>query len=225
MMARAQHSLCERRRRSAREKITEVLIDAAARAKAKMAALHAEPACLLDFWARQINAEIDEAHAKGEEPPAYASNRAMAETTMDFLFASQDASTAALVWCLHYLSEHPAVLARVRAEQERVRANNAPLTYEVMEQLVYTRQVVKEILRIRPPPVRPRSLRVRRWWPLACWGRLPSARRGCVRRHCTEVCVPFGGSCVVLPHGCPRVWHAISHTPCSPWCRTLRAVT
>lgn len=145
------HSPCTCR---AREKIVETLTEAAARAKEKMAAPGAEPVCLLDFWARQINAEVAEATQKGEEPPPYTGDHAMAETVMDFLFASQDASTASLVWCFHFLSEHPDVLARVRAEQARVRPHNEQLTYEIMEQLVYTRQVVKEILRVRPPPVR-----------------------------------------------------------------------
>jgi len=45
------------------------------------------------------------------------------------------------------------VLAKVRAEQERVRQGNydKPLTYEMMEEMVYLHAVVKESLRVRPP--------------------------------------------------------------------------
>lgn len=32
---------------------------------------------------------------------------------IDFLFASQDASTASLVWCLTLMADHPDVLAKV----------------------------------------------------------------------------------------------------------------
>ncbi len=43
-------------------------------------------------------------------------------------------------------------LAQVREEQERVRPDaSAPINAEVLNQLTYTRQVVKEILRYRPP--------------------------------------------------------------------------
>jgi cytochrome P450 family 710 subfamily A protein len=39
----------------------------------------------------------------------------MADTVMDFLFASQDASTASLVWLTCLLAERPDVLAKVCA--------------------------------------------------------------------------------------------------------------
>lgn len=64
----------------------------------------------------------------------------------------QDASTASLVWTLTQMAEHPDVFAKVRAEQEAMRPNlDAPITGEELNQMVYTRQVVKEILRFRPP--------------------------------------------------------------------------
>ena len=67
----------------------------------------------------------------------------MGDAMMDFLFASQDASTASLTWAIHYMSEQPALLARVRAEQAAVRPNGEPLTYELLEQMTYARCVVK----------------------------------------------------------------------------------
>ena len=36
-----------------------------------------------------------------------------ADAMIDFLFASQDASTASLVWCLTLMADHPDVLAKV----------------------------------------------------------------------------------------------------------------
>ena len=45
-----------------------------------------------------------------------------------------------------------AITLQVREEQKRLRPDiNAPITGDVLNEMVYTRQVVKEVLRIRPP--------------------------------------------------------------------------
>ena len=72
-----------------------------------------EPTCLMDFWAQRCLAEVSEAAEAGVPPPVHTGNRAMADTVMDFLFASQDASTASLVWVTCLMAEHPEVLAKV----------------------------------------------------------------------------------------------------------------
>ena len=66
----------------------------------------------------------------------------MADSVMDFLFASQDASSASLVWTVTLMAEHPEVLNRVRAEQVAIRGANldAPITGEVLSEMKYTRQ-------------------------------------------------------------------------------------
>lgn len=44
------------------------------------------------------------------------------------------------------------LLWQVREEQRRLRPDlSAPITGEVLNEMVYTRQVVKEVLRFRPP--------------------------------------------------------------------------
>ncbi|KAG2482695.1 hypothetical protein HYH03_018401 [Edaphochlamys debaryana] len=137
--------------RQGRHFIVKVLTKAAARSKVRMAEGH-EPECLLDFWTKQIMSDCKDAADAGAEPPFYAENVRIAETMMDFLFASQDASTASLCWTITLMAEHPDVLARVREEQARLRPDpSAPLTGEVLNEMVYTRQVVKEVLRYRPP--------------------------------------------------------------------------
>ena len=73
-----------------------------------------EPRCLMDYWAQNCLAEVDEAAAAGVPPPGHCSDAAMADTVMDFLFASQDASTSSLVWTLCLMADHPDVLAKVR---------------------------------------------------------------------------------------------------------------
>ena len=112
----------------------------------------AEPRCLLDFWAIRVNELIAEAAADRTTPEEFTSDWAMGDSMMDFLFASQDASTASLVWSIHFMSEHPEMLARVREEQAAVNPDNGPLTYELLEKMTFARCIVKEILRIRTPP-------------------------------------------------------------------------
>jgi hypothetical protein len=70
-----------------------------------------------------------------------------------FLFASQDASTASLVWTLAVMADRPDILARVRAEQYALRGDKLETTLdgELIGQMVFTRQVIKELLRYRAP--------------------------------------------------------------------------
>ena len=72
------------------------------------------PKCLMDFWALRCLEEVREAEAAGEHAPRHTGNPEMADTVMDFLFASQDASTASLVWMIVLMAEHPDVLEKVR---------------------------------------------------------------------------------------------------------------
>ena len=73
----------------------------------------AEPRCLMDFWAQRCLEEIAEADEAGQAHPQHTTDTAMADTVMDFLFASQDASTASLVWLTSVMAERPDVLAKV----------------------------------------------------------------------------------------------------------------
>ena len=60
---------------------------------------------------------------------------------LDFLFASQDASTASLCWVIYFLHKYPDVRARVVEEQKKVRPNNEAVTTDLLSQMTYTRQV------------------------------------------------------------------------------------
>ncbi len=55
-----------------------------------------------------------------------------------------------LAWTLYLLSQHPAALERVLAEQEQVLGAQAP-TVESVRHLTYLEMVVKEALRLYPP--------------------------------------------------------------------------
>eukprot|EP00884_Botryococcus_braunii_P000980 jgi/Botrbrau1/10883/Bobra.0025s0060.1 len=131
--------------------ILKVLTRAAASSKAAMQRGN-EAQCLMDFWALRCLEENAEAKGEGRAAPSHTSDEAMADTIMDFLFASQDASTASIVWLLALLASRPAILLKVREEQLKLRPNLAvTITGSLLSEMTYTRQVVKEVLRYRPP--------------------------------------------------------------------------
>jgi cytochrome P450 family 710 subfamily A protein len=135
----------------ARKKVVATLTTCAKLSKERMNK-GIEPECLLDFWMEKTVAEIKEAQASGAPAPPHSSDHEVACTTLDFLFASQDASTASLVWtCGLALTGNPDVLEKVRAEQLRLRPNDDALTTDVLGEMPYTNQVVMELLRYRPP--------------------------------------------------------------------------
>jgi len=144
----------------ARKRVVAMLSDMAGRSKAQMKKMQTDssitPECLLDFWMADTVAALDAhernlAEGKPSEPPAHSSDHEVGSSVLDFLFAAQDASSASLTWLCHYLAKYPDILQRVRKEQKAVRPNDEPLTLELLNQMTYTRQVVKEVLRFRAP--------------------------------------------------------------------------
>ncbi|GAB4823926.1 hypothetical protein N2152v2_010972 [Parachlorella kessleri] len=142
------------RGRQARFYILSVLHKAVERSWAYLqASAGGQPRCLLDFWTERCMADISEAEEQGLPRPEHTSDERMADAMLDFLFASQDASTASLCWTLTLMADRPEILAKVREEQQRLRGNDlgATLNGDMVGEMQYTRQVVKEILRYRPP--------------------------------------------------------------------------
>ncbi|KZT06233.1 cytochrome P450 [Laetiporus sulphureus 93-53] len=129
----------------ARKIAMEWLERAAAESKKAMAA-GGEPECLLDQWVH----DLQDPEYKGRRD---FSNLEMAMVVFSFLFASQDAMSSGLIYGLQHLADHPEVLAKVREEQERVRAGDyeKPITLEMMDDMPYLRAVVKESMRVKPP--------------------------------------------------------------------------
>jgi sterol 22-desaturase len=113
----------------------------------------AEPECLIDEWIRIC---MDPNH-KGRRD---FSDHEIAMVLFSFLFASQDAMSSGLIYGFQHLADHPEILAKVRAEQERVRQGNydAPLTLEQLDEMPYLAAVVKESLRVKPPVTMVRRL-------------------------------------------------------------------
>lgn len=64
--------------------------------------------------------------------------------------AGHETSSNGLTWTLYLLSQNPEVLAKLRAEVDEVLGNDSP-SFEQLRQLVYTRQVLEEGMRVYPP--------------------------------------------------------------------------
>ncbi|CAM6124296.1 unnamed protein product [Calypogeia fissa] len=111
-----------------------------------------EPECFADYWLAETIKETEEAKASGGPAPPHSSDLEVGSHLFDFLFASQDASTSSLTWAVTLLEAHPKILEKVREEQKVLRPDPLePITPEVVREMVYTTQVVKEVLRYRPP--------------------------------------------------------------------------
>ncbi|KAF8295279.1 cytochrome p450-like protein [Trypanosoma cruzi] len=135
----------------ARKKVVDELKAAVIRSKARMSLPDAEAHCVLDFWSATILETLKACEDEGVDPPPFASDDAMAETLLDFLFASQDASTASLVMITATMADRPDILERVRQEQAKLCAGDEPLTFDLVQEMTFTRQCVLEQLRLFPP--------------------------------------------------------------------------
>ncbi|KAJ3518101.1 hypothetical protein NM208_g14611 [Fusarium decemcellulare] len=136
----------------------------AAKSKVRMAA-GGEVTCIMDAWVlSMINSrrwrEADEkGEAAGVEKPTpllrMFNDYEIAQTVFTFLFASQDATSSAATWLFQVTAQRPDVLDRVREENIKVRNGdpNAAITMDQLESLTYTRAVVRELLRYRPPVI------------------------------------------------------------------------
>lgn len=139
----------------ARKIVMKYLMNASAASKVRMADMQNEPECLLDEWTRAMilskNGNSEEAKLLSREY----SDKEIAMVVLSFVFASQDAMSSAIVYTFQLTADHPEILAKVREEQMRVRGGDldAPLTLDLIEDMVYTRAVVKEVLRLRPPVI------------------------------------------------------------------------
>lgn len=146
------------------DKVLSEFAACAAKSKIAMEAGN-EPNCTMDSWiksmfdARDYAKKIESGEIKGEQKASARikmfSNIEIAMTIFTFLFASQDASSSASTWQFQILADRPDVMAKVREEQLRVRGGDPykRVDLDLIDQMVYTRAVVKEQLRYRPPVI------------------------------------------------------------------------
>lgn len=136
----------------------------AAACKVNMAKPGAVPTCVVDHWVlHMMESEryraLVEAGETGLEKPSNMirefTNEEIADTLFTFLFASQDASSSATTWLFQIMAQRPDVLDRIRAENLAARGGDAhkPFDVPMLESLTYTKAVIKELLRYRPPVI------------------------------------------------------------------------
>lgn len=145
--------------------VLEEFTKCAAKAKINMRA-GGKVECIVDAWITSMMAseEYRKKVADGIEVPQqerpdmlirWFSDIEISMTVFTFLFASQDASSSACTWLFQLMADRSEILDRVREENLSIRRGDRdmPLTLDMMDDLVYTRAVVKETLRYRPPVI------------------------------------------------------------------------
>lgn len=136
---------------------------AAAKSKVRMAA-GGEVSCIMDGWVKDMldSQKWIEAEAKGQSTEGMRkptpllrifTDREIAQTLFAFLFASQDATSSAATWLFQIMAQRPDILDRIRDENLKGRNGDvhAAVNIEQLEGMKYTRAVVRELLRYRPP--------------------------------------------------------------------------
>ncbi|KAI9783768.1 MAG: RNA polymerase C-22 sterol desaturase [Geoglossum umbratile] len=149
--------------KKAADMVLEEFSRCAAKSKVRMAA-GGHVTCSMDGWVKAMleSQEYREKVAKGipveeADKPAILlrefTDAEISQTIFTFLFASQDASSSATTWLFQLLADRPDVLAKVREEQLHVRdgEKDRRVDMDMLDKMVYTRAVVKETLRYRPP--------------------------------------------------------------------------
>lgn len=85
-----------------------------------------------------------------EETGEQMSDRQLRDEIFTLFLAGYETTSIALTWAFAYLTNHPALMAKLQAEVNTVLAGRTP-TFADLPKLTYTRQVLQEILRLRPP--------------------------------------------------------------------------
>jgi cytochrome P450 len=86
-----------------------------------------------------------------DEDGSRLSDREVRDQVMTLLFAGHDTSTSTISFMLYELARHPAALAKLLDEQDRVLVGRAPTAAELMGELPELEMVLDETLRLYPP--------------------------------------------------------------------------
>ncbi|KAF6220588.1 hypothetical protein HO133_003021 [Letharia lupina] len=151
--------------KKAADMVLDEFANCAAKSKARMA-VGGDITCIMDAWVKSMidSTKYNEKIAKGiavdpEAKPATLvrdfSDFEISQTVFTFLFASQDATSSACTWLFQIMADRPEILDRVRAENLAARNGDKDVRFsmDLLENLPYTRAVVKELLRYRPPVI------------------------------------------------------------------------
>jgi cytochrome P450 len=129
-------------------------------------------------------------NARDKETGEAMGERELIDEIMTLVVAGHETTASGLNWTWYLLSQHPGVESKLHAEIDCAAATDAPSLAQA-EQLVYTRQVIDEALRLYPPG-----------WLLSRRTVAPDVLSG--------YRIPAGAN-VLLPlyllHRHPRYWH------------------
>jgi cytochrome P450 len=89
-------------------------------------------------------------NAVDEETGESMTDRQLRDEVATLFLAGYETTSLALSWTIELLAHHPDVLARLQAEIDQVLGGRLPAFADLM-QLSYTRMVLQEALRLRPP--------------------------------------------------------------------------
>ncbi len=150
--------------KKAADMVLDEFAKCAAKSKARIAA-GGDITCILDGWVKNMHdseiyrQQLAQGGAANVEKPATLlrefSDLEISMTLLTFLFASQDATSSATTWLFQLMADRPEILDRVRAENLAVRGGDrtARFSMNMLEGMPFTRAVVKETLRYRPPVI------------------------------------------------------------------------
>jgi len=146
--------------KKAADMVLDEFAKCAAKSKVRMAA-GGSVTCIMDGWIKsmQDSERYRRKVAEGvesEKPATLLRNFSdfeISQTIFTFLFASQDATSSAATWLFQLMADRPEILAKVREENLAVRNGDRDQEFsiDILERMSYTRAVVKETLRYRPP--------------------------------------------------------------------------
>jgi C-22 sterol desaturase len=151
--------------KKAADMIMDEFAKCSAKAKVRMAA-GGSVTCIMDAWIKGIldSKKWREATEKGlstegmEKPQPMLrefTDFEISQTIFTFLFASQDATSSACTNLFQVMANRPEVLDKVREENYRSRNGDihASVSLDQLEAMTYTRAVIRELLRWRPPVI------------------------------------------------------------------------
>ncbi|HUN33133.1 MAG TPA: cytochrome P450 [Trebonia sp.] len=118
----------------------------------------------LAYWGAQVRRLVDESRRQGAEGDDLMSrlvracddegkgmsDRELSDQVAVLLLAGGETTSAAVVWSMHLLNNHPAVLAALRDEADAI-LDGGVATWESLPRLELTARVVQEALRLYPP--------------------------------------------------------------------------
>jgi cytochrome P450 len=111
--------------------------------------------------ARVVRDRRSQAHTRGDlvdllleardpETGREMDDEALVDNLLTFIGAGHETTALTLTWALYLAGAHPATQARL-VEEARTVLGDGPITAQNVEQLVFTRQVILEAMRLYPP--------------------------------------------------------------------------